>query len=111
MSMDFIIILPLVFGFGLLYWANGITNEDNILKHFFRLMFFPLMLLSLHFAIIDATLTYASDPALVELISLSVSILGYMIFIIGVYYAFYVLGRVKDFITQKKADNEEGKYD
>lgn len=111
MSMDIIILLPILSGFGLLYWASQLEDEDySILRMLFQLMFLPLTWLSIHFAVIDATITYASNTDLVSLLGDFVWYTGWLVFIVGAVWAFIVMKRVYELIMQKRRQREEERY-
>jgi membrane protein implicated in regulation of membrane protease activity len=110
--MNIIILLPILSGFGLLYWASQLEDEDySILRMLFQLMFIPLTWLSIHFAVIDATITYASNTDLVALLGDFVWYSGWIAFIIGSVLSFIVLKRLYELIMQKKEQNESAKHD
>lgn len=110
MSMTMIILLPVIAGLGLLYWAESIKEEQEYLATAFRFMFLPLIFLSIHFAVIDATLTYASDSDLVALLGDMSYYLGWLMFIVGVYYCFIAMAKAYDIVLQKRAEKQE-RYD
>lgn len=110
MSFASLTLAPLIFGFGLLYWSSTIEEENNLLKHLFRLMFFPLMLLTLHLGILDVGLNYSADAETVALLGDIVWYIGLMIYIIGAYYFFVVLGKLKDWFMEKRESKEREKY-
>jgi hypothetical protein len=110
--MDSIIFIPLLAAFGFLYWASQLEDEDYaVLKLLFQFLFIPLIWLSIHFAIIDASINYASEPALVELLADVVYYLGWIVFIIGVYYAFIIFKNVRDIILTKRQERKDAKYE
>ena len=112
MTMDTIILIPLIAAVGLLYWASQLEDEDYmILKLLFQFMFIPLVWVSTHLAIIDVSINYASNSALVVLLADFVYYLGWVVFIIGVYYAFIIFNNIRKIILQKQEAKKEGKYE
>lgn len=109
MSMAIIILLPILTGFGLLYWASEI--EDRLMKLFFRILFLPLVLLSIHFAIIDATIVYGSNTELIKTLADFVTYTGWIIFIFGAYLCYTVIAEVYQYLKlrreQKHGDVDE----
>jgi hypothetical protein len=110
MSLLFLSIVPLVVGFGFLYWADQLDVEHDILKLFFQLLFLPLTFLSINFSVIYARLVWAADSELVDLLSLSVEILGWVMFVVGAYLCFILFMRVKDVVLRKRQAKMEEKY-
>lgn len=112
MSMNIIILLPILSGFGFLYWASQLEDEDySIIRLLFQLMFIPLMWISINFAAIDASITYASNTDLVSLLGDFVYYTGWIAFIVGAALSFIVLKRLYELIRQKKQSKENEKYD
>ena len=109
MAMNMIIFLPIACAFGLLYWADQLDEEHEILRLIFQFAFVPLFFLGTHLAIIDATIVYASDAQLVETLADFAYYLGWFMFIIGVYWIFIIFKRVYNLIMQRKAEKHEAK--
>ena len=110
--MDTIILIPLLAAFGFLFWANQLEDEDYaILKLLFQFLFIPLVWLSIHLAIIDVSINYASNSDLIVLLTDFVYYLGWIVFIIGVYYAFIIFNNIKNIILQKREKKREAKYE
>jgi hypothetical protein len=110
MSLLLLSLFPLAAGFGFLYWADQLDVEHDILKLFFQLLFLPLTFLSINFAVIYARLVWAADAELVSLLGISVTILGWIMFIIGAYLVYILFMRVKDVVLRKKQEKMEEKY-
>jgi hypothetical protein len=110
MSLSTIIILPVITAFGLLWWGNQIKEEHPLLTFLFQFLFIPLMYVSFHFAVIQATLIYASEPTIVELLADLTYYMGWILFIVGVYYLFIVLKNIYDMFKQKKEDKKREMY-
>ena len=111
MSMDLIILLPVLTGFGLLYWADQLSEEYAVLRLMFQLMFLPLMWIGIHLAIVDIQLVYASNTELIKTLSELVSYLGWVFFIIGGFILYRLLMGVKDFMLKKKQEKEQDMYE
>jgi hypothetical protein len=112
MGLDTIVIIPLLAAFGLLYWASQLEDEDYaILKLLFQFLFIPLVWLSVHIAVIDISINYASNTDLVSALADFVYYLGWVVFIIGVYYAFIIFKNVRNIVLQKKEDRRQAKYE
>jgi hypothetical protein len=105
-----IILIPIACAFGFLYWASQL-DDDSILKLLLQLMFIPLILISINLGVMYVRLDYADDAATIQALADFSYYLGWIIFIIGGYYAFWVMGKVKDFILQKREQKEAEKYD
>ena len=111
MGLDTIILIPILTALGFLYWASQLEDEFYaILKLLFQFLFIPLSWLSIHLAIIDVSINYASNTALVNLLADFVYYLGWVVFIIGVYYCFVIFRNVVAVIQQKRKDKEEERH-
>ena len=108
--MDATILLPILSGFGLLFWSDQIREEHPILSLAFQLMFIPLIFLSIHLGIIEATITYAADTELVKVLSEVSYYYGILMFLIGVYYFFIIITKIKEALLQKRQQKMEEKY-
>jgi hypothetical protein len=108
--MEATILLPIISGIGLLFWSDQVKEEHPILSLIFQLMFIPLVFLSVHLGVIEATLTYAADTQLVETLTEVSYYFGWLMFGIGVYYAFIIMGKAKDIVLQKRAEKHQRKY-
>lgn len=110
MGFEIIAILPLIAGFGFLYWGSQLEEDYNILKLMFQLFFLPLCFLSIHLCIIAVTLLYGSDNATITQLGLFVQILGYVMFLIGLFLLYKIVMEVKDFLLRKKQEKQEEMY-
>jgi hypothetical protein len=110
MSLSTIIILPILTAFGLLWWGNQIKDEHPLLTFIFQLLFLPMMYISFHFAVIQATLIYASEPTIVELLADLTYYLGWVLFIVGAYYCFMLFKGLYDSVKQHKEDKKREMY-
>jgi hypothetical protein len=108
MSMDVLVLLPVLAGFGFLYWGSQV--EDAFLKLLFQLLFLPSVLFSVLLGVIDVRLLYASDSELVVALSTFTYILGWIIFIVAAYIIYRLFMFLKDMFLQKKKDKEEELY-
>jgi hypothetical protein len=113
MGLDTIVLIPLLSAFGLLYWSSQLEDQDDyvILRLLFQLLYIPLVWLSVHLAIIDVSINYASNTDLVTTLTDFVYYLGWVVFIIGVYHAFIIFKNIKDIILQKKAEKSAAMYE
>lgn len=110
MSLAIITILPLLAGFGFLYWASQLDEEWAILKLMFHLFFLPLTFLSIHLAIIDATILYGADQTLIAQLGLFVEITGYVMFLVGLYILYKIIVAIKEFLMRRKEQKKEELY-
>lgn len=114
MSMDAIVLMPLVVGVGLLYWSSLISDDPEnghpILRLMLQFMFFPLIFMSIQFGVIDATLLYASDTVLVEQLAMMAYYFGWLLFAVGAYYCFVVFKGIWDMIARRKKEKDDEKY-
>lgn len=108
MSLGIIVLLPVLAGVGFLYWASQL--EEDVLKTLLQILFLPLLLLSIHFGVIDARLLYGADSELVQQLAMFAYYLGWIIFIVGAYLFFRLLGRIRDWFITRKKDREDEKY-
>lgn len=108
--MEAIVILPILAGIGLIFWSSIVKEEYPLLSLMLQFMFLPLILLSIHLAVIEATLVYAANTQLVTTLTSMVEYLGWLIFGVGGYFAFIILGKILEIVQQKKKDKEERKY-
>lgn len=110
MSLSIIVLLPVLVGFGLLYWSSLLSEDYELLGMVFQLMFLPLSLLSIQFGIIDATIIYASDSVLVEQLGMFAYYLGWLIYGVGAFILMVIVLKVKDMLLAKRAAKQEEKY-
>jgi len=108
--MDAIILIPLMSGFGLLFWADMVKEEHPILTLMLQFMFIPLIFLSVNLGVEEAAITYASNTALVATLADITYYFGWLMFGIGLYYAFVIMGKAKDVVMQKRAERYNKKY-
>lgn len=108
MALEIIVLIPILTGFGLLYWAE--QSEDNILKLMFRLIFLPLVWLSIHLAFIDITILYASNADLILTLTELITYTTWVFFIVGAYILYKLLMQVKDWLAKKKSEREDELY-
>lgn len=110
MSLSTIIILPVITAFGLLWWGNQIKEEHPLLTFLFQLLFLPMMYISFHFAVIQTSLIYASEPTIVELLGDLTYYMGWILFIVGCYYCFMVLKGAYDMVQQNRENKKREMY-
>lgn len=108
--MDAIVLIPLISGFGLLFWADMNKEEHPILCLMFQLMFIPLIFLTVKLGIAEATISYSSNADLVSTLADVTYYFGWLMFGIGAYYAFIIMGKAKDIVMQKRAERYNKKY-
>lgn len=108
--MDATILLPILSGIGLLFWADQVKEEHPILSLIFQLMFIPLVFLSVHLGVIEASITYASNAALVETLANVTYYFGWVMFGVGAYYAFIIMAKAYDIVMQRKEKKRERMY-
>ena len=110
MTDSLVIALPLLIGFGLLYWSSQL-DEENILILIFQGLFIPLSWLSIHFAVMFASINYALNPEIIELLANLSYYLGWLMFIFGIVYIFKI-GQVIYQTVNGSVSNKQGeKYD
>jgi len=110
MSSTTTILIPLLVGFGFLYWSSVISDDEEILKLILRLFFIPSAWLSLHLATIYASLDYLGDVELVETLANNTLYLSWLLYIIGFYYIFMIIGKCYTAIMSYVAQKKEEKY-
>jgi hypothetical protein len=108
--MDAIVLMPIIAGIGLIFWSDSIKPEYPFMAFMLQLMFIPLIFLSVHLGIIEASITYASNSALVETLSNVAYYIGWLMWGIGIYFAFVIMGKAYDIVRQKKAEKNNRKY-
>jgi len=108
MSLAMIIALPLLTALGLLYWAE--QSEDYILKLAFRLAYIPLVWLSVHLAVVDATIIYSANTELINTLVELVTYTEILFVIVGLYLLYQLIMAVKDYLTNKKESKQEEMY-
>jgi hypothetical protein len=108
--MDSMILIPLITGVGFIFWANDLKEEHPFLALLLQLMFIPLVFLSIHLAVIQATILYSSNAQLVTTLTSMVEYLSWILFGIGAYYLFIAMGRAKDMVMKKRQDDYNKKY-
>lgn len=108
--MESIIVMPILAGIGLLFWADSVKLEYPLLALMLQFMFLPLTLLSVHFGVIEATLWYSSNTQLVTTLASIAEYFGWLIFGVGGYFAFIILGKVRESIQLKKQSREDNRY-
>lgn len=111
MSLAMMIFIPIACAFGLLYWSEQLSEEYIVLRLAFQLMFIPLIWVSVHLAIIDASIIYSSNTDLITLLGQLVEYLGYLFFFVGAYIAWKLLEAVWIKIQSKRAEKKEEMYD
>lgn len=111
MSSTTTILLPILVGFGMLFWSSMLSEEEEDLKLIFRLFFIPCVWLSLHIATIYAHLDYTADSELIIILSDIVKYTSWLIWIIGAYYIFFILKKLYDVIMNNKTKEASDKYD
>jgi len=111
MSSTTTILIPLLVGFGFLYWSTILSEDEEILKLVLRLFFIPSALLSLHLAVIYSSLDYLGDAELVTVLSNSALYLSWILLIVGIYYLFMIFKGVYDAIISYVAKKKAEQYD
>ena len=111
MSLALLIFVPVFVAFGFLYWGSLLSDDDWFLKRVFQLFFIPLAWLSLNFAVIYIKLVYSSDVELVALLGDFVEYLGYVFFMIGVYYVIKIMIEVKNGLSMSRQNKKDAMYD
>ncbi len=108
--MDAIILLPIISGFGLLFWADMVKEEHPMLTLMLQFMFIPLTFLSVQLGVEQVAISYASDSAMVETLTNVSYYIGWLMFGIGAYYAFVIMGKARDIVIQKRSDKQDKMY-
>lgn len=110
MSLAIITLLPILAGFGLLYWGSTLVDDEWLLRLIFQFLFIPLCWISVNLGVIDAKIVYSSDVELVSTLSQLVEYLGYVFFIVGVYYFFRTCKKIYDNVRKGRADREAERH-
>ena len=106
--MGFIVILPLLFGFLLLFWAVSLDAEEHsVLKIFLSLLSSLTIFLSFHFALLGIIRFYYF-PELQDLIGSTSYWMIWVFLVILFYYIFYFI--VKAFETARSNKIERLRY-
>ena len=108
--MDLITIIPLITGFGFLYWAEQLDEDLWYLKMSFHLLFIPLAWLSVDLSLSVVRVLYGGDSQWIERMGLYVNILGWIFFIIGAAYILRLLLSIKTYLQHKKIEREDERY-
>ena len=109
--MEVIVLIPVLIGIGLFFWAEQVRDKHPILALLFQLMFIPLVYLTVDLAMTYVSVVYAANSEIVRVLGDVVYYLGWVIFIIGVYYCFVVMGKIYDIVRQRNNDKEAEMYD
>ena len=110
MSLAIIVGLPLLAGFGLLYWADQVKEDAPILALVFQLMFLPCIFLSITFAVQYLTLVYGAYSDMVITLSEFAYYFGWLFFIVGLYLLYVLVKKIVAWFTEKKKAREEKLY-
>ena len=109
MTDSLIILLPLLFAFGLLYWSS-LLDEDNILKLVFQGLFIPMFWVSAHFAVMFANINYPLNSELVSSLADFSWYLGFIMLGWGIVYVFKILKRVYDLVMGYFFNKKQERY-
>lgn len=110
MLLGFLALLPLLFGFGLLYWANNLDEELSWLKLLFRLLFIPLFLLAVRFGLAGVSAVYPTNSELVTLLADVTYYVGWLLYIVGACLLIYIVWMVVKLAVGKKVEKNNAKY-
>ena len=105
-SSFFLVLLPLILCFLLLYWVTNMSDEHNILKIFIYLSPIPLFYISAKYAIMLLDKFYIMSD-LVNNISEDLYILGLIFFIIVAYFLLYLIVKAINIARQDKESKLE----
>lgn len=108
--MDATILIPILSGIGLLFWADQVKEEHPLLTLMFQLMYIPLIFISIHLGVAEATITYASNTELVKTLANTTTYLGYVMMIVGAYYVFQIIIKIKDIVLERRQAKHERRY-
>lgn len=108
--MDAIVLIPLISGIGLIFWSSEVKDEHPLLALMLQLMFIPLTFLTIQLGIIETSISYASNTELVSTLSNISYYFGWLMYGVGAYYLFVVMGKVLDVVRQKKAEKDNKTY-
>ena len=108
--MDAIVLMPIIAGIGLIFWSDSIKPEYPFMAFMLQLMFIPLIFITVQLGIIEASITYASNIELVETLADISYYIGWLMYGIGAYYLFVVMGKALDVVRQRKAERDNEKY-
>lgn len=110
MSMNIIVLLPLLTGLGLLYWSSLLDEDYTLLGFIFQLLFLPLAVVSIQLGVIDASIYYASNSDLVKTLADFTYYLGWLIYSVGAFILMVVVLKVKDMLIAKRNAKKEERY-
>lgn len=105
-----IVLLPLIVGFGLLYWAFQLSEEHATLKGFFQLLFIPLTLLSILLGIDSVGYFYPQATDLVSQLGNFTEYISYLLYVVGAYILIWLGIKVFKLIQEQIAVKREGKF-
>ena len=100
-----IVLLPMLFGFLLLFWAHSLNpDEHGIFKIFLSLLSAVSIFVSLQFALVSIIKVYYF-PALQEAIGSTVFWMGWMFVVFMFYFIIYIMVKAFDSMKKKKQEN------
>jgi len=110
MSLAIIVGLPLLAGFGLLYWADQIREGSPLLALVFQLMFLPSVWLSITFGVEYLALVYGSASDMTVTLAEFASYLGWILFLIGLILLYGIVKEIVSWFNKKKQKKQEELY-
>ena len=106
-----IIILPLLVGFGCLYWSSLLDTEHAILQLILQLIFLPFALISINISAAVISIDYASNATIVQALASFSLYLSWIMFAIGCYLAFTLMYRLYTMVKDVNLEHKRGMYE
>jgi len=108
---NIVIALPLLIGLGCLYWSSILDTEHVILQLILQLIFLPFTLISINLAATYIGIAYANNVDTILTLSRMVLYITWIMFGIGAYLCFTLLGRIYSMVKEWKFNKQREKYD
>ena len=102
-SVGIIVLLPLILGFLLMYWATNLGDDHNVLRILIYLSPIPLFFMSYKYAVIVLDKFYILDT-LIGSMSDDIYIIGLIFFVIIAYFILYLIVKTINYIGQKQEE-------
>jgi hypothetical protein len=94
MLLGLLIFLPIIIGFGLMYWGSQLEEDHWFLKLLFQMLFLPLVLISINFGVLGTMQLYPSNFELVNLLTDVAYYTSWTLALVGFYSCLYIIWMV-----------------